>query len=128
MNKTLIFFLLLYLLACDRSAKKLDYTSINFDKVSHDFGKIKYKKDVQFSFEFKNTGKTPLIISEVTTSCGCTVPQWTKQPVPPGKNGEIQINYDTSYPGIFSKTITVFYNGEDSPKVLAIKGSVKYPE
>jgi hypothetical protein len=77
---------------------------------------------------FSNTGDTPLVIQNVKTSCGCTVPEWPKNPLKSGKSSEISINYDTTHPGMFNKTITVFYNGENSPIVLSIKGKVAYPK
>jgi hypothetical protein len=77
---------------------------------------------------FSNTGDTPLVIQNVKTSCGCTVPEWPQKPVNPGNSGEIKINYDTSHPGMFNKTITVFYNGQESPQVLNIKGKVASSE
>ncbi|WP_394368018.1 DUF1573 domain-containing protein [Flavobacterium undicola] len=70
----------------------------------------------------------PLLIKDVNTSCGCTVPEWYKGIIKPNKNGEIKIVYDAKYPGRFNKTITVFYNGKDSPINLTIKGEVPYPK
>ena len=105
-----------------------ELTIMTFKKELHDFGKIASGKSVSNVFAFSNTGDSPLLIKEVTTSCGCTVPKWTKDVIKPNKSGEIKIVYDANYPGRFNKTITVFYNGKHSPKTLTIKGEVIYSE
>ena len=125
--KILLFLTFTLLWGCDTGSVKND-AKIEFKQTEHNYGELELNGDGSCSFHFSNNGKSPLIIHNIKTSCGCTVPQWTQKPVPPGKSGEIQIEYDTSHPGTFSKTITVFYNGEDSPQVLTIRGSVKYPE
>lgn len=102
--------------------------SISFSKDNHDFGTIRFKKEAVYSFEFTNPGKTLLIINEVKTSCGCTVPEWPKEPIRPRGKGKITIKYDAAYPGVFHKTIEVIYNGLDSPYKIGIKGEVEYPE
>lgn len=84
---------------------------------------IAYGADETFSFEFKNTGKTPIIISNVQTSCGCTTAEKPTEPIQPGKSSKISVKYDTKRVGDFTKTITVTTNvGE--PVVLTIKGKV----
>lgn len=98
-----------------------------FKQKEHDFGKISAGKSVSTIFEFSNTGESPLLIQNVTTSCGCTVPEWPKEIIKPNENREIKIVYDAKYPGRFNKTITVIYNGKDSPVQLSIKGEVPYP-
>ena len=77
-------------------------------------------------FKFSNTGETPLLIYDVKTSCGCTVPEWPKEGIAPKEEGIIKVNYDAKHFGNFSKTITVFYNGVNSPQLLTIKGEVVY--
>ena len=101
---------------------------IQFAETGHNFGKLTYQKEEAYIFEFTNPGKTPLVISNVETSCGCTAANWTKKPVKPGSKGIIKIKYDADFPGTFNKTITVHFNGEDSPVKLHIKGQVEYPE
>jgi hypothetical protein len=84
---------------------------------------IPYGSDETFSFEFKNTGKEPIIVSNVQTSCGCTKAKSPEAPVAPKKSAEIAVKYDTKRVGPFTKTITVTTNvGE--PIVLTIKGTV----
>lgn len=101
---------------------------MTFKQNEHDFGNISSKKSVSTLFEFSNAGEMPLLIKEVKTSCGCTVPEWSKEIIQSNESGEIKILYDAKYPGRFNKTITVFYNGKNSPQVLTIKGEVPYPE
>jgi len=76
------------------------------------------------TFTFTNTGNAPLIISEVKTSCGCTVPTYSKEAIMPGKDGEIKISYDTKKVGSFTKTITVLSNANQERKTLKIKGAI----
>ena len=68
---------------------------IEFTKEVHNYGKIKYNGDPYCTFEFKNTGDEPLIISNSKGSCGCTVPTWPKEPIAPGATGSIKVKYDT---------------------------------
>ena len=98
---------------------------ITFEKIVHDFGTVKKGADGNCEFKFTNTGKEPLILSNVTSTCGCTVPSWTKEPVLPGKTGTIKISYtkmETVAP--FNKQITVFSNSKGGNVVLTIKGNV----
>jgi hypothetical protein len=101
---------------------------IKFKTTEINFGKLEFNGNGNCSFIFTNPGNTPLVIQHVKTSCGCTVPEWPNKPIKPGKTSEIKINYDTKHPGAFNKTITVFYNGKNSPATLFIKGDVEYPK
>ena len=116
--------LLLFFFSCTSPVTQND-AFIRFDLQEHDFGAIPLKEEVQYSFEFSNPGKTPLIISNVKTSCGCTVPEWPRKPVKPGAKEKIKVKYDAAFPGVFHKTITVYFNGKDSPVWLSIKGQVR---
>ncbi len=74
-------------------------------------------------FSFTNTGKVPLILNDVKASCGCTTPEWTKEPVLPGKNGTIRVTFNPkNRPGSFSKTIQVNSNADLPVVTLAIRG------
>ncbi len=84
---------------------------------------IAFGADETFTFEFKNTGKTPIIVSNVQTSCGCTTAEKPSEPVKPGKSSKIAVKYDTKRVGDFTKTITVSTNVGD-PIILTIKGKV----
>lgn len=100
--------------------------TISFEKNVHDYGKIDELKGPQtYEFKFTNTGGTPLIVSNVKASCGCTTPDWTKEPVLPGKTGFVKATYDPkNRPGPFNKTITITSNAENATVVLTIKGDV----
>jgi len=98
---------------------------VEFDKEVHDYGNIKYGANGTCTFEFKNTGNAPLIISKATGSCGCTVPSWPKEPIAPGAKGEITVKYDTKRPGPITKSVTITSNAVNDPsKVIRIKGTV----
>jgi hypothetical protein len=96
------------------------------DSAVYDFGDINEKDGpVTHSFKVKNDGEMPLVITKVVASCGCTTPDWTKEPIAPGKTGEIKITYDpTGRPGPFTKTISVYSNGKVGSYVLTIRGKV----
>ncbi len=85
---------------------------------------IPYDSKEPFVFEFKNTGKEPVIISDVRTSCGCTAAKKPTEPVNKGKSDEIIVTYDTKRVGDFTKTITVTTNVQTEPIILTIKGKV----
>ena len=98
---------------------------IEFDKVLHDYGTIQFNGDGTVDFNFTNKGKSPLILSNCQSSCGCTVPEWPKDPIPPKGKGSIKVKYNTSRVGPFTKTVTVISNASNSPTVLTIKGTVE---
>jgi len=89
------------------------------------YGKITLGSNGVRVFEFTNTGKSPLIITQVKASCGCTVPKKPEQPIMPGEKGKIEVSYDTKRPGGFSKAITIFSNAKNPRKMLKIKGFVE---
>jgi hypothetical protein len=124
--------ILILLTSCFLVSFKLNTVSnnatITFKNSEYDFGELKMNGNGNYSFIFNNTGDIPLYIQDVKTSCGCTVPLWPSKPIKPGRSSEIKINYDTRHPGRFHKTITVYYNGKDSPITLTINGSVDYPD
>lgn len=96
-----------------------------FEKDVHEFGKIVEGEKVSYSFKFKNTGKVDLIISDAKGSCGCTVPQWPKNPVAPGADGVIDVTFDSSgKSGMQNKTVTLITNAIPNTKVLTIMGEV----
>ena len=98
---------------------------IEFKTETVDYGEIAKGADGVRVFEFTNTGKAPLIISDVRSSCGCTIPKKPDAPIMPGKTGEIQVKYDTNRVGPIRKAITVISNADTPTKVLKIKGEVK---
>ena len=102
-------------------------TTIAFEKLIHDFGKVKPESDNIFKFKFTNTGNKPLIISDVKASCGCTTPYKPEKPILPGKSDYIDVNFHpkTSQSGDISKTITVESNIEGKISELQIKAIVE---
>jgi archaellum component FlaG (FlaF/FlaG flagellin family) len=105
--------------------EKTSGPKIEFKKEVNDYGDIKYGADGTCTFEFKNTGNAPLIISNAQGSCGCTVPEWPKDPINPGKTAVIAVKYDTKRPGAFNKNVTITSNAVNEPvKVIYIKGNV----
>lgn len=100
-------------------AAGMEWTSTTID-----FGKIEQGKPVSAEFEFKNSSMVPLIISSVRPTCGCTVADYPKEPVQPGKSGKIAVTYNAAASGAFSKTIIVSSNASDGNTALVIKGEV----
>tara|TARA_Y100000816_G_C25976977_1_gene510019 strand:+ start:292 stop:759 length:468 start_codon:yes stop_codon:yes gene_type:complete len=101
------------------------FPKFSFDQEEHNFGQIKDGDIVSHTFRFTNTGQAPLIISKATAACGCTVPQWPKQPIPVGGTGEIQVQFDSSNkPGMQNKVVTITANTESKVKKLLIRAQV----
>lgn len=98
---------------------------IAFETEKHDFGKISEGPIATYNFEFKNNGTAPVVISGARASCGCTTPEWPKDPIMPGATGNIKVGYTTKgRVGNFNKTITVTSNAENGTVVLTINGIV----
>lgn len=101
-------------------------TSVNFANISHNFGEIKQDSKHTYVFKFTNTGSQPLIIENATGSCGCTVPTYPKEPIAPGKTGEIEVVYSPGQQqGEQMKTVTITANTEPIQTVLNISAKVK---
>ncbi len=101
---------------------------LKFNKEVHDFGKVAEGPLATYSFEVTNTGTSPVVISNAAASCGCTTPEWSKDPIMPGAKSVIKVGYNTSgRPGAFTKTITVTSNAENATVILTIKGEVTAP-
>ena len=97
-----------------------------FENESHDFGVIPEGPQAKFDFEFTNTGKEALILTDVHASCGCTTPVWPKEPILPGTKSKITAVYNTKgRGGNFAKSITIKSNAKSGDKVITIKGSVE---
>ncbi|MAP55886.1 DUF1573 domain-containing protein [Altibacter sp.] len=97
---------------------------ISFKTDTIDYGEIAKGSDGVRVFEFTNTGNAPLIISDVKSSCGCTVPKKPDGPIAPGESSTIQVKYDTNRVGPIRKTVTVYSNADEPIKALKIKGEV----
>jgi len=124
--KKILCVLLLMTFSCYLFSQETGKPVIEFETLVYDFGIINKGEKAECVFTFQNSGKLPLIITEVKASCGCTVPTWTKEPVKPGTKGSVNVKYNTNTVGVFSKTITV--NSNDNVRrtvTLTIKGEVK---
>lgn len=101
---------------------KLTYTT---DVVN--YGEVDYSGNGERAWKFKNEGKQPLTITSAKGSCGCTVPEYPKEPIMPGKEGIIKIKYDTKRPGPITKTVTITTNEPEGSNthVIQVKGNVK---
>jgi hypothetical protein len=99
---------------------------INFEEKSYDFGKVNEEDGkITHVFEFKNKGNSPLVVNRAQAQCGCTTPEWTKEPIETGKNGSISVTYNPlGRPGEFTKTITVYSNASEEQFLLTIHGEV----
>ncbi len=92
-------------------------------ETSHNFGKIPQGRPTTYVFEITNTGKEPLRLDNVQASCGCTTPEWSKEPIAPGATANIKVGYNAHAEGPFAKSVTLFYNGNQT-KSLIISGEV----
>lgn len=100
-------------------------TTVSWDREEHNFGNINEGDKVKTIFKFTNTGDEPLIISKANGSCGCTVPKWPREPIPPGGKGQIDVEFNSkNKPGQQTKTITVMANTDPNPMRLKIKAQV----
>lgn len=97
---------------------------ITFEKLEHDYGEVKQNGNGVCEFKYTNTGSVPLVLSKVRSSCGCTVPKWSKEPLMPGQSASITVKYNTSSVGPINKSITVESNAKTSRVRLLIKGKV----
>lgn len=103
--------------------------SFAFAEEEHDFGTIKEGDVVEKIFEFENTGEAPLIISSATASCGCTVPEWPKEPIAVGEKGKIKVKFNSKgKPGVQNKTVTITANTYPKINRLKIKANVQKDE
>ncbi|GHV03796.1 hypothetical protein FACS189416_0810 [Bacteroidia bacterium] len=108
------------------SAQEAASASIAVAEESFDFGDVKEAGGkISHTFVVKNDGDAPLVITRVIASCGCTTPDWTKEPIAAGKTGEVIATYDPlGRPGPFAKTISIYSNGKKGNYVLTIRGNV----
>ena len=102
--------------------------AFKFTHEEFDFGTIKQGDQVKHDFEFINSGKEPLIISNAAGSCGCTVPEWPKEPIAAGAKGVIKVTFNSAgKQGMQDKTVTLQSNAKQNPLVLHLKGNVDRP-
>ncbi|WP_159024015.1 DUF1573 domain-containing protein [Formosa sp. L2A11] len=112
--------------AAERDANSSKFPEMSFTESEHDFGTIESKTPVETVFEYKNTGEAPLVITNIASSCGCTVPQdWSKAPLAPGEVGKFTVKFNGSGANNVTKTITVTSNTEKGRDMVKIKAFVK---
>ena len=114
-----------YMCGQDHEENSAEKSSIEFDTISHNYGEIRFSSDGEFEFAFTNTGEAPLIVTHVKSTCGCTVPEWSKEPINAGEKGSIRVSYDTHRVGAFAKSIYVYSNAENGVIKLMISGKVR---
>ena len=95
-----------------------------FEEYMHDYGEMEQDGDGSWSFIFKNLGEEAFVINRVRSTCGCTVPEWPREPIEPGASGEITVIYNTRTTGTFLKSVIVYSTAANSPVKLQIKGKV----
>jgi len=106
------------------AAVKPEFATLEWAGSTHDFGKVLQGTPVTHEFRFTNKGTVPLVITNVAASCGCTTPDWSREPIAPGQEGFIKATYNAAALGAFSKTVTVTANVENGYVQLMIKGEV----
>lgn len=115
-----------------KSAGENNYTgvpAISFKNKVHDFGRVIEGEKITYAFKFTNSGEGNLVITNVSSSCGCTVPEFTTDPVKPGTSGNIKVTFDSkNRRGFQNKTVTVVTNTQPNTTVLRIKAQVIEPE
>ncbi|CAM1341176.1 DUF1573 domain-containing protein [Tenacibaculum aestuarii] len=117
--KTILSFVAVFFITLTVSAQEF-----KFETETIDYGKVALGSEGKRVFEFTNVGDAPLIIKDIISTCGCTVPTKPEKPIMPGEKGEIEVSYDTKRPGGFSKAITIISNAKKSRKMIKIKGFI----
>lgn len=112
--------------AAERDAVSGDFPAITFDRTDHDFGEIENGTPVETVFSYTNSGKSPLVITDIKSSCGCTVPQdWSKEPLAPGASASFTVKFNGKGANKVSKTVTVTANTEKGTETVRISAFIK---
>ncbi len=133
--KSIVTFITVVLFALTANAQEFKFETETIDHGNIKPGidkKITFQKPggkegerlIKYFFKFTNVGDKELEIKSVRTTCGCTVPNYSKKPIMPGETGEIEVNYNKDYPGVISKTITIYSNAKEERKQIKIKGYI----
>jgi hypothetical protein len=117
--KKILFFALLLM-----SASVFSQSALKFTSTKHSFGKLKQNVPATYAFSFVNTGNKPLVVEIATAECGCTTPDYPKEPIAKGREGLIKVTYNAATEGTFSKKVTVKFANIDDPTILTIEGEV----
>ena len=101
---------------------------IEFEVESYDFGEIAPGEKVSYTFKYTNTGDANLVVQSATAGCGCTVPKWNKDPLPPGEKGFVEVVFDSSgRKGKQIKQVTIKTNGNPAVRMLQIQANIVEP-
>lgn len=112
--------------AAERDAQTIVFPTINFDKTLHDFGEIQNGTAVETVFSYTNSGRSPLVVTDIKSTCGCTVPQgWSKEPLMPGESSQFSVKFNGKGANKVSKTITLTTNTEKGREQVRITAFVK---
>ncbi len=112
--------------AAERDAVSSKFPVLEFDKKEHDFGEIEAKTQVETVFKYKNTGDAPLVITDIKSTCGCTVPKdWSRAPLAPGGEGQFTVKFNGSGSNKVTKTINITANTESGRESVRITAFVK---
>ena len=112
--------------AAERDSQSIVFPNISFDKTEHDFGQIMNGTPVETTFSYTNTGKTPLVVTDIKSTCGCTVPQgWSKEPLMPGASSQFSVKFNGKGANKTSKTITLTTNTEKGKETVRISAFIK---
>lgn len=112
-------------IAAERDAEAGEFPVMTFDETEYDFGTIQQGEAQEHVFTFTNTGDAPLVITDAKSSCGCTVPTFTKEPIAPGEKGEMLVKFNGSGRNQVMKTVTVTANTESGKEMVRIKAFVQ---
>jgi len=112
--------------AAERDAQTIVFPTISFDKTLHDFGEIQNGTAVETVFSYTNSGRSPLVVTDIKSTCGCTVPQgWSKEPLMPGESSQFSVKFNGKGANKVSKTITLTTNTEKGREQVRITAFVK---
>lgn len=114
--------------AAERDSQEVVYPEMTFEKTEHDFGTIEQGTNVEHTFTFTNTGRAPLVITNASSSCGCTVPSPPKDPIAPGESGELLVKFNGTGQNQVTKTVNITANTESGKEQLKIKAFVNPKE
>jgi|TARA_B110000967_G_scaffold186958_1_gene208510 hypothetical protein len=111
--------------AAERDSKAIVFPSISFDKTEHDFGQIMNGTPVETTFSYTNTGESPLVVTDIKSTCGCTVPQgWSKEPLMPGASSQFSVKFNGKGANKTSKTITLTTNTQTGREQVRISAFI----
>lgn len=112
--------------AAERDATPADFAAITFDKTEHDFGEIENGTPVETTFTYTNSGKAPLVVSNIKSTCGCTVPQgWSKDPLAPGESSSFTVKFNGKGANKISKSVTLTTNTEKGKEIVKVSAFIK---